>query len=319
VSEPAVRAATAADRPEILALMRSTLGWDDDARFDALFAWKHDENPFGPSPAWVATDGERIVGFRTFMRWEFEQGGAILRAVRAVDTATHPDYQGRGIFTKLTMAGIEELRSEGVDLVFNTPNDQSRPGYLKMGWQVVGRLALTVRPHSLRRVARLRRARVPAELWSVRSDVAEPAAARLADDSVVGMVTAPVDAAAVTTRRTPAFLRWRYGFAPLDYRALRDEHAGGVAFFRLRQRGPAIEATVDDVLTSSRPQRRALVGAIAGFDQVDYVAALASSLGRDGSFSMQRFGPMLTARLVAADTIPPLAQWQLCLGDIELF
>jgi hypothetical protein len=160
---------------------------------------------------------------------------------------------------------------------------------------------------------------VPAELWSVPSDVAQPAAALLADDTVTGMVSAPADAAAVTTRRTPAFLRWRYGFAPLDYRALRDERAGGVAFFRLRQRGPATEATLDDVLTANRPARRALVRAVAGFDRVDYVAALASSLGRDGSFPLQRFGPMLTARLVAAVTIPPLANWQLCLGDIELF
>ena len=30
--------------------------------------------------------------------------------------------------------------------MFNTPNDQSRPGYLKMGWQVVGRVPIGVRP-----------------------------------------------------------------------------------------------------------------------------------------------------------------------------
>jgi hypothetical protein len=30
------------------------------------------------------------------MRWEFVRGGEVLRAVRAVDTATDPDYQGKG-------------------------------------------------------------------------------------------------------------------------------------------------------------------------------------------------------------------------------
>src|SRR4029079_3500391 len=101
--------------------------------------WKHVDNAFGRSPMWVACDGERIAGFRAFMRWEFEGAGEVKRAVRTVDTATHPDYQGQGIFTKLTLAGLEELAAEGVDFVFNTPNDKSRPGYLKMGWHVLGR------------------------------------------------------------------------------------------------------------------------------------------------------------------------------------
>ena len=77
----------------------------------------------------------------------------MLRAVRAVDTATDPDYQGRGLFTRLTLQAIDELRAEGVDFVFNTPNDQSRPGYLKMGWQVVGTLPTHVRPTRWRNVA----------------------------------------------------------------------------------------------------------------------------------------------------------------------
>ncbi len=45
---------------------------------------------------------------------------------------------------------------DGVDVVFNTPNDQSRPGYLKMGWSEVGRVPVAVRLRSAlsaRRVA----------------------------------------------------------------------------------------------------------------------------------------------------------------------
>ena len=69
----------------------------------------------------------------------FRRGGSTLHAVRAVDTATHPDHQGRGLFTALTMHALEACRAEGVAFVFNTPNAQSRPGYLKMGWREVGR------------------------------------------------------------------------------------------------------------------------------------------------------------------------------------
>ena len=59
----------------------------------------------------------------------------IHRAVRAVDTITAPEARGRGVFTRFTLAILsnEITRDDDVSFVFNTPNDQSRPGYLKMG------------------------------------------------------------------------------------------------------------------------------------------------------------------------------------------
>jgi len=163
-----IRRATAADRPEILALLAASLGRDGtDARYEALFAWKHELNAFGRSPTWLACDGDRVAGIRVLMPWEFRRGELTIRAVRAVDTATHPDYQGRGIFTRLTLHAIEELRAEGVDFVFNTPNDQSRPGYLKMGWQVVGQIPVAVRVRNPLAARRMVAARVPAGKWSL--------------------------------------------------------------------------------------------------------------------------------------------------------
>jgi len=64
---------------------------------------------------WVACDGERVVAFRTFMRWEFQRGDQVFRCVRAVDTATHPDYQGRGLFSQLTRSALPELAADGVE------------------------------------------------------------------------------------------------------------------------------------------------------------------------------------------------------------
>ena len=106
-----------------------------------------------------------------------------LRAVRAVDTATHPDHQGKGIFTKLTLGAIPDLRDDGVDAIFNTPNDKSRPGYLKMGWSQVGRVPVGVRVASPRSLRRALGARTAAEMWSRPSDVGDPAPDVLADDA----------------------------------------------------------------------------------------------------------------------------------------
>src|SRR5690606_32239213 len=106
---------------------------------------KHRRNPFGASPMWVAETDEGLAAVRAMMRWELAgPDGRVLRAVRAVDTATHADHRGRGLFRRLTLGAVESLTAEGVDLVFNTPNDQSRPGYLTMGWEVLGRVPLAV-------------------------------------------------------------------------------------------------------------------------------------------------------------------------------
>lgn len=68
------------------------------------------------------------------------------RSLRAVDTVVHPDFQGKGIFKKLTLALREQCRTEGYDFIFNTPNKLSRPGYLKMGWQDIGRVRIRLKP-----------------------------------------------------------------------------------------------------------------------------------------------------------------------------
>ena len=116
------------DEASVLDLLAVTLGGGPAGRRPAdFFRWKHLENPAGRSFMLVAELAGQIVGFRAFMRWRFQADGAELRAVRAVDTATHPDHQGKGIFSTPTLRALDELRGE-TDLVFNTPNAASLPG-----------------------------------------------------------------------------------------------------------------------------------------------------------------------------------------------
>ena len=135
-----IRPYVAEDEPAVLELLVGALGEGPSGqRTSDFFRWKHLENPFGESLLLVAELGGEIVGLRAFLRWGFTLGDRSLRAVRAVDTATRQDQRGKGIFSTLTKAALAELRTD-TDLVFNTPNGSSRPGYLKMGWQEVGRV-----------------------------------------------------------------------------------------------------------------------------------------------------------------------------------
>lgn len=135
------------DEPVVLELLTAALaGGPTGERTPEFFAWKHRENPFGSSPGLVAESADgAIVAVRLFLRWEFLHQGETVRAVRAVDTATHPAAQGRGLFKRLTLDLLDRLSAD-TDLVFNTPNANSLPGYLRMGWREVGKVPIALHP-----------------------------------------------------------------------------------------------------------------------------------------------------------------------------
>ncbi len=308
----------------MLSLLSASLGWGGDERFASFFTWKHKENPFGTSPGWVAVDGGNIVGFRTFLRWELEGPDGVVRAVRAVDTATHPDHQRRGIFSRLTRRALDELTAEGVGLVFNTPNDRSGPGYLKLGWVGLGRITVAARPTAPSSLLRLIGARGAAERWSMPVDAGLDPTGIMSDPALGDLLASQPTVTGLRTRRTPGFLAWRYGFHPLRYRLVLagGDIGDGFAVFRVRRRGRAVEASVTDVLVpGADPKlRRTALRRVASIPGVDHVLTLSEGdAWRTGFVPVPGQGPNLVARPLAGTTVLPRSGWNLTLGDVELF
>jgi GNAT superfamily N-acetyltransferase len=342
-----VRRLEPADEPEVLALLTTTMaGGPTGSRSHEFFAWKHRDSPFGPCPGLVATADRAIVGVRLFLRWELRHGDRTLRAVRAVDTATHPDHQRRGIFKTLTLTLLEQLEQEGVDLVFNTPNADSRPGYLRMGWQEVGRLPVLISPVRPLRFLRGARAASAANASGSASAVAPVASAAADLESPLpdaGEVLQRVDVQGLLDRRgTPAglhtpltsdYLRWRYAEAPgLDYRAVVVHRGGelvGLGLGRLRRRAGLTELTLGDVLVPEGDvgaARRVLRAARrGGVDHVAVHAAPGSEAARaalaSGYFPTPGGGIQLVAnpRPGCPEQVLDLGAWALSLGDLEVF
>ena len=323
-----VRQATDDDLPAVLELLQASLGWVPDDAYARFFAWKHHQSPFGRSPAWVAVDpdaDDRVVGFRTFSRWQFARGDATVPAVRAVDTATHPDYQGRGIFSLLTRQALDELRAEGVAFVFNTPNDRSRPGYFKMGWQLVERLPVASTPRSPLSLLRLARARTPADKWSAPTDAGVPVSEVLADAEATTALLAAArpDDDRLRTLHTPAYLAWRYGFPPLHYRAVVAPGglASGVVVFRLRRRGAALEAAVCEQIVPAGDDRTApaLIRQVLRETGADHAVQIGRARPARGLLPVPGQGPTLVWRDLTEPVMPHADRWALGLGDIELF
>lgn len=304
-----VREATAADVPEILDVLRAALGEPPGLqRTEALWNWKHVDNPFGESIVLVAEGGGRIAGVRAFMRWNLTTPqGETVRCVRAVDTATHPDFHRRGIFRTLTLAAVEAAAADGVHLVFNTPNAKSGAGYLKMGWSEVGPIRVMVGPS-----------------WRAIPPTPESDAALI--DAPTGGPRGPVrdrEPRGLRTARTAEYVHWRFSAHPTArYRTVEGDDSCVV--LRENRRFGRSELVVSELLgprphlplREARRMSRAayLIGSFAP-STPERRAAL-----RAGLIPVPRVQAMLLVARPLADIGPvtDLASWDLTLGDLEL-
>jgi GNAT superfamily N-acetyltransferase len=340
-----IRRGTHADSGRILDLLKLSLGEGRIPRELAYWNWKHLQNPFGESPMLLAESEGELVGVRVFMRWEWLAGDVALKSVRAVDTATHPRWQGKGIFSSLTRKLVEEMREEGVHFIFNTPNEKSRPGYLKMGWKIVGRTDLWVRPNRPWRIGRSlllkssgRTVQSPDSLGDSRHF--QTVDELCGDPGVVrflGSLDSQTEDIRLTTPRTPDYLRWRYAAIPgFTYHTLFETSGedGAIVVFRQKSSGAATELRICELIVGHRQASRTLAGTLLNrlhkHEQADYLSAIApartperSVLLRKGYLPTFRLGPILTVNPLNAlpGGIDPAvgAVWRFSIGDLELF
>ena len=303
------------DLDGVLLLLKESLGETSLLhRTQEWFGWKHFDNPFGQSIMLVARADERIVGLRAFMRWELvTPDGSRLRCVRAVDTATHPDYQRRGIFRLLTESALEVARADGVDMVFNTPNPKSGAGYLKMGWREIGHIGVMVAPKPLRLMQGRGTSQKP-DLAGLLTN-AEPARdLDIADRQPRGL----------RTPRTPAYLAWRFGGNPeATYLCVRKDR--GTAILRANVRNGRTELVVSDVFGSEA--RRALVSARQRSRAAYLVTWFPKGSPERGAALKAGFAPLpkvQALRLIARPLtalpvdIATLDAWDFSMSDLEL-
>ncbi len=341
----AIRKGTDADSDRILELLKLSLGEGKIPREPEYWRWKHFQNPFGESPVLLAEADGELVGVRAFMRWEWQAGEANLRAVRAVDTATHPQWQGKGIFSKLTRQLVSEMRDEGVHFVFNTPNEKSRPGYLKMGWKSVGRTDLWMRPNRPWRIARALRTKPEGRGIYLPAPPTEQGALRTPDElcddpglrRFLDALPSPGDKPRITTRRSPEYLRWRYAAIPgFTYHALFqiEGEDGAIIVFRRKSGSIATELRICEFIIGGRPASRkialSLLDRLHSETEAGYLTAIAPAGTAERSVLIRKayvptfgIGPILTVN--ALNPLPggldPAMRsvWRFSIGDLELF
>jgi GNAT superfamily N-acetyltransferase len=107
--------------------------------------WLYRDNPSGPVVGFDAWDGEQLAAHYVGVVMQARIAGKPVRALLSLNTATHPKYQGRGLFTQLAERTYEAAAAAGVAAVFGVANANSTPGFVrKLGFQLVEPLAAKV-------------------------------------------------------------------------------------------------------------------------------------------------------------------------------
>lgn len=104
----------------------------------AYLDWLYVANPDGAAVGFDAWDGERLAAHYVCVPARAWVEGNEVLVLLSLNTATHPDYQGKGLFTKLAAMTYEAGAQAGFDGVYGVANANSTPGFVrKLGFQLV--------------------------------------------------------------------------------------------------------------------------------------------------------------------------------------
>jgi ribosomal protein S18 acetylase RimI-like enzyme len=88
----------------------------------------------------VAVYGDRIAGYSAWKKPSALDQRHGIRLAHYSIGAVHPDFFGRGLFTALTRAGMEQLRpsADWIEAPTHIDNHAVQRGFLRLGWRIAG-------------------------------------------------------------------------------------------------------------------------------------------------------------------------------------
>ena len=332
-----IRGAVQTDKPAIINLLKKSLGESVIPITEKLWSWKHEQNAFGNSFVLLAEENSDIIGVRAFMQWNWLWNGIIYKAIRAVDTATHPGHQGKGIFKKLTLKQIEICKEQGIHFVYNTPNEQSMPGYLKMGWEKQGRMPLKLkilRPFSMAYSKSLNKNKFA----SLLNEDVSPVQTWNTDIIDLFKKYQPQQTNQLGTNITSAYIAWRYAENPLYRYNYFTDNKNYVLISRIKMHSFTKELRLVDFfeLNSNAGNLKIVshikneIAAFCRNNKIDFISISGQQyfyyrkyFKWMGVIPVRPLGPIVTLKnLNMEDKFAELmntSNWNYSLGDMELF
>ncbi len=112
---------------------------------EAYLAWEYAANPDGIVLGYDAYRDDRLCAHYATQPMTARLFGRDVRGLLSFNTATHPEHQGRGLFTALAQRTFRDAAREGYEFVIGVANANSTPGFTrKLGFQLVSPLHVLV-------------------------------------------------------------------------------------------------------------------------------------------------------------------------------
>lgn len=103
--------------------------------------WLYVENPVGRAVGMDAFSGDLLAAHYACIPTKVSLDGTSVNALLSLNTATHPDFRGQGLFTKLAALTFDAAAGAGFSAVYGVANANSTPGFTrKLGFQLVRKL-----------------------------------------------------------------------------------------------------------------------------------------------------------------------------------
>jgi len=264
---------------------------------------------------------------------------------QSMDTMTHPDYQGRGIFTTLAKACYKIAAARGFQVLYGFPNALSYPGFVRrLDWDHTGDIRHWIRVLRPSRLPRVPKCVGPIADLTARllprggggRDMDISFERPKANERAGLLQISRADLNLCHIDRTPEWLDWRYADAAFhDYEwicARRGDSliAAGVWGMQNVAWGNVADgrAHLTELMGDDSAGLRAVVGAVIRraaardawiLETVTNIPAAISALKR-GGFLSHRGAPLIVRALGDAPTderIHDHASWRFMGGDLD--
>jgi hypothetical protein len=116
---------------------------DEDKLNAKYLDWLYNLNPDGKAIGWDAFYGGALVAHYCVIPRKYSYLGVQYKAVHSVNTATHPQHQGNGLFIRLANLTYESAYEQGASFVVGVANANSIGGFQrKLDFSILGQIRL---------------------------------------------------------------------------------------------------------------------------------------------------------------------------------
>ena len=103
--------------------------------------WLYLKNPEGSAVGFNAYDDTFLAAHYVCIPATLVMNGVQQKTLLSLNTATHPNYQGRGLFTKLATLTYQRAYELGFESIYGVANKNSTPGFInKLGFHLLSPL-----------------------------------------------------------------------------------------------------------------------------------------------------------------------------------